>query len=72
MQHYDLHHNPQPFQPNSNYGNNNTYRKFLIHRLVACAFIPNPDNLPEINHINADTSNNNINNLEWISSKDNK
>lgn len=51
---------------------NNTYKKFLIHKLVACAFIPNPNNLPEINHIDADTSNNNINNLEWISSKDNK
>lgn len=36
-----------------------------IHRLVAMAFIPNPNNLPEINHIDEDGTNNKINNLEW-------
>ena len=49
-----------------------TYRKFLVHRIVACAFIPNPNNLLEVNHKDADTSNNSINNLEWITSYDNK
>lgn len=37
----------------------------LIHRLVAEAFIPNPDNLPFINHKDENPSNNNVNNLEW-------
>ena len=36
-----------------------------IHRLVAQAFLPNPDNLPEINHKDENTHNNNVWNLEW-------
>lgn len=36
-----------------------------VHRLVAETFIPNPFNLPEINHIDKNRSNNNVNNLEW-------
>ncbi|WP_418707181.1 NUMOD4 domain-containing protein [Barnesiella intestinihominis] len=36
-----------------------------IHRLVAAAFIPNPDNLPDINHKDENKSNNHVNNLEW-------
>lgn len=41
----------------------------LIHRLVALAFIPNPDNLPIINHKDENPSNNNVENLEWCSIK---
>ena len=41
---------------------------FLVHRLVALAFLPNPDNLPEVNHKDENPSNNNISNLEWCSS----
>lgn len=36
-----------------------------VHRLVATAWIPNPDNLPEVNHIDEDKGNNDISNLEW-------
>ena len=39
-----------------------TYR---VHRLVAMAFVPNPDNLPHINHKDENKLNNNPNNLEW-------
>ena len=44
---------------------------FLIHRLVAEAYIPNPDNLPQIDHIDGDKTHNWINNLQWITNKDN-
>jgi hypothetical protein len=42
-----------------------------IHRLVAIAFIPNPDNLETVNHIDGIKRNNNASNLEWMSIKDN-
>lgn len=40
-------------------------KSFLIHRLVALTFIPNPDNLPQVNHKDENTSNNCVDNLEW-------
>jgi hypothetical protein len=47
------------------------HKSFLIHRLVAVNFIPNPKNLLEINHIDGNKQNNNVENLEWVSRYEN-
>lgn len=52
-------------------GNHASRKHHLVHRLVADAFIPNPDNLSEVNHIDGNGFNNCVTNLEWISHKDN-
>jgi hypothetical protein len=42
-----------------------------VHRLVAYAFLPNPDNLEEVNHIDGNKKNANVKNLEWVSKSEN-
>ena len=44
---------------------NNIKKYCLVHRLVAKTFIPNPNNLPQVNHIDENKLNNSIDNLEW-------
>lgn len=43
----------------------------LSHRVIATCFIPNPDNLPEVNHIDCDRTNNRLENLEWCTRQEN-
>lgn len=42
-----------------------------VHKCVAIEFIPNPNNLPQINHIDGDKTNPDVTNLEWVSAKEN-
>ena len=59
----------KPYSNNSyllvNLYKNKSQKHRYIHRLVAQTFIPNPDNSPEVNHIDCDKSNNLVKNLEW-------
>jgi hypothetical protein len=50
---------------------NNTNKSYTIHRLMAEAFIPNPNNLDEVNHKDRKRKNNFLSNLEWCTSREN-
>ena len=52
--------------------NNGERRQLRAHRLVAQAFIPNPQNKPEVNHIDGNKQNNNVINLEWVTRSENQ
>ena len=51
--------------------NNGSQKYYLIHRLVAQAFIQNPNNKEEVNHIDGNKKNNNVENLEWVTHSEN-
>lgn len=50
---------------------NGKAKTFTVHRLVALAYIPNAENKPQINHKDENRQNNSINNLEWVTAKEN-
>lgn len=51
--------------------NSGTRKNKYVHRLVAESFLPNPENLPCVNHKDHDTKNNSVENLEWVSQREN-
>lgn len=54
-----------------NLSNNGIKKQCRVHRLVAIAFIPNPEGLATVNHINHNKLDNRVTNLEWLSNYDN-
>ena len=50
---------------------NSKKKHFYLHRLLGLAFIPNPENKPEVDHIDRNPSNNNLENLHWVTSSEN-
>lgn len=52
--------------------NNGKRKDFYIHRLVAMTFLPNPNNKPEIDHINSNRADNRLSNLRWVTKAENR
>lgn len=67
----------KPFKAGANYlyvdlSKGDIREKRSVHRMVAIAFIENKNNLPEVNHIDGNKANNAIQNLEWVTRKENQ
>lgn len=70
MKNYKNKNNPY-YKITLSFGNRNKQVTMRVHRAVAQTFIPNPDNLPQVNHKDGNKLNNNIENLEWVTGKQN-
>lgn len=62
---------PKGYRQVTLYDDQGIPKRFYVHRLVAKAFIPNPDNLPIVNHKDENPSNNCVDNLEWCTQSHN-
>lgn len=62
--------NGQLYEPKT-HGRYHSYHMIYIHRMVAETFIPNPENKPQVDHIDADRYNNHVSNLRWVTSLEN-
>lgn len=57
--------------PHTSFSRHGFSKSVYVHRLVADTWLPNPDNLPQVNHIDGNKQNNNIHNLEWVTCSEN-
>lgn len=62
---------PRNGYPSVNLSNNKKKMTYMVHRLVAIAFIPNPDNKPQVNHIHGIKADNRASELEWVTRMEN-
>jgi len=66
------HKNNDGYMQVSIYTESGNLKSFRVHRLMALAFIPNPENKPQVNHLNSIRSDNRIENLEWCTNSENQ